>query len=311
MPHGWKSSWWLAVGILASATVVIATELLTPRAQWPSWPTLALNVGAFGAVAAIAFAATARFALSIALAGVLYELLVISNRLKLRYLGAPVHPADLFTVANVRYVHLFSTPVMILMGVVGAAMLVALVSLLRLGAARVRFTSRLACAGGGTPFLAVLVFAGRSPQFLEELRAAGVAAFTPNPVTELELDGLLLGLLLHVGDVFVAVPPYYDAANVRRVIEELAPIGAQPPRTAAISPVNLAIFVVEAMMDPADLGLRFTSDPMPFLADLRRRYSSGCVISPEIGGRSANPEFEIFSGLAMYFLPRESVPYMT
>jgi hypothetical protein len=71
------------------------------------------------------------------------------------------------------------------------------------------------------------------------------------------------------------------------------------------------MFVVEAMMDPADLGWRFTSDPMPFFHGLRQRFSSGWAYSPELGGRSANPEFELLSGLATYYLPRESVPYMT
>ncbi len=50
---------------------------------------------------------------------------------------------------------------------------------------------------------------------------------------------------------------------------------------------------------------------MPFFRGLRQRFSSGWAYSPELGGRSANPEFELLSGLATYFLPRESVPYMT
>ena len=40
-------------------------------------------------------------------------------------------------------------------------------------------------------------------------------------------------------------------------------------------PVNLVMFVVEAMMDPADLGWRFTSDPMPFFRGLRARFREG------------------------------------
>src|SRR5204862_3712641 len=98
---------------------------------------------------------------------------------------------------------------------------------------------------------------------------------------------------------------------VHRVMSALA--HDSQPKTAPRDGkrVNLVVFVVEAMMDPADLGWQFTSDPMPFFHGLRQRFSSGWAYSPEVGGRSANPEFELLSGLATYYLPRESVPYMT
>ena len=146
---------------------------------------------------------------------------------------------------------------------------------------------------------------------MDFLHARGVASYTPSPSIEMDFNGLLLDLLLHVNDLLVPVPKGYDQAAVRTALSDLSDAPRNSPTIAETPKVNLVVFVVEAMMDPADLGLRLTSEPMPFFDDLRRRFSSGWAYSPEVGGRSANPEFELLSGLATYYLPRESIAYMS
>jgi hypothetical protein len=303
---------WLAVTLVASFIVVFATEWLTPRAHsFPAAAPLALNVLAFAAFTSLAIAFTNRTLFSIAVVTTFYELLVLCNRLKLEYLSAPIHPADLFVLSNVFYVHLFTTRTLAAGAAAGFTILLGLVALVRAQTLHAPAADRVLAAVFSLAVLVGLATAYRFQAAQVFLHARGVASYTPSPTIELEYNGLLLNLLLHVSDLIVPVPAGYDEAAVHRVVAALSedPRPNASPRRAGR--VNLVIFVVEAMMDPADLGWRFTSDPMPFFHGLRERFSSGWAYSPELGGKSANPEFEILSGLATYYLPRESVPYMT
>jgi phosphoglycerol transferase MdoB-like AlkP superfamily enzyme len=310
--HGRARGSWIAVILLSSFVVILATESLTPRTYpLPAVAPLALNVLALAAIMSIVVALTNRTLFSIALVTALYELLVLCNHLKIRYLSTPVHPADLFVVSNVLYVDLFPKHMVVEGSAAALGVVIGLVALLRVRALRAPAISRVAAGSVSLVFLASVASAYRLPSAADLLHSWGVASYTPNPTIELEYNGLLLNLLLHVSDLLVPVPRGYDDQAVHRVMSALS--DEPRPNTAPGDgkPVNLVMFVVEAMMDPADLGWRFTSDPMPFFHGLRERFSSGWAYSPEVGGRSANPEFELLSGLATYDLPRESVAYMT
>ena len=303
---------WLGVTLLASLVVILATEWLTPRQHsLPAFTPLALNVLAFAAFTSLVITAINRTLFSIGLVTALYELLVLCNRLKVGYLSTPIHPADLFVVSNVVYVDLFAGRVLAAAAVAIFALVVGLVVLFRVRSFAATVHDRCLAAALSLLLHVGLTTSYRYPEARTFLQARGVASYTPNPSIELEYNGLLLNLLLHVGDLMVPVPTGYDEATVRKIMSSLSPDPLLNPTTADGRRVNLVMFVVEAMMDPTDLGLRFSSDPMPFFHGLRQRFSSGWAYSPEVGGKSANPEFEILSGLATYYLPRESVPYMT
>ena len=309
--HQKKREPWLAVTLLAALVIVFATERLTPREFGPITPgPLALNILAFAAFTWIVVALTNRTLFAVALVTTLFGLLVLSNYLKIRYLSTPLHPADLFVVSNVVYVHLFPTWVVISGSFVAIAIVVGLLALLRVDRYPATIAGRAAVLVISIALLGGLVGASRSQAATDFLRSRGIASFTPRPSIEMDFNGLLLGLLLRVGDLFVPVPEGYDEAAIRRVLSSLEAAPRVEGANASGGNVNLILFVVEAMMDPDDLGWRFTSDPMPFVRDLRQRFSSGWAYSPEAGGRSANPEFELLSGLATYYLPPESVAYM-
>jgi phosphoglycerol transferase MdoB-like AlkP superfamily enzyme len=302
---------WLRI-VLVAALVVVATEWLTPRTQpMPAAIPLVLNVLAFASLVVLAVGLTNRAVFSIALVTVAYELVVVCNRFKIRYLATPLHPADLFSVSNIVHVNLFPRHTVLGLIGLGIAVSIGLSALFRVSASAASPLSRIFAALLSIAFLAGLATTYRYPSAVAFLQSRGVASYTPNPTVEVEFNGLLLNLLLHASDLHVSAPPGYGEAAVERVMSKLsqAPVAQQP--AAVTGPVNLVIFVVEAMMDPADLGWKFTSDPLPFFHALRERFSSGWAYSPEVGGRSANPEFELLSGLATYYLPRDSVPYMT
>jgi hypothetical protein len=67
--------------------------------------------------------------------------------------------------------------------------------------------------------------------------------------------------------------------------------------------------MVESLMDPEDLGWRYSSDPIPNLRALRRISTSGNAIVPVEYGGSSDTEFEVLTGMTVIPLPNQSIPY--
>lgn len=73
---------------------------------------------------------------------------------------------------------------------------------------------------------------------------------------------------------------------------------------------HVIIFFIEAFADPQQMGIKTSYDPIPYFRKYAKESQSGLVLSPEIGGRSANPEFELLTGLSMRFVSENSIPYI-
>jgi phosphoglycerol transferase MdoB-like AlkP superfamily enzyme len=73
--------------------------------------------------------------------------------------------------------------------------------------------------------------------------------------------------------------------------------------------VSLVVYLVESLMDPNDLGLRFTLEPMPHLRRLAAEQVHGRAIVPREYGGSGNTEFALLTGMSHAFLPSGSIPY--
>jgi phosphoglycerol transferase MdoB-like AlkP superfamily enzyme len=105
---------------------------------------------------------------------------------------------------------------------------------------------------------------------------------------------------------FASAPPGYAPAAVAATLSRYCRPSAREPRGGRVS---LILYLIESFMDPADLGLHFTADPIPNIRALRRAQIGGYGIVPEEFGGSANTEFEALTGMAMTFLPQGSVAY--
>jgi hypothetical protein len=120
------------------------------------------------------------------------------------------------------------------------------------------------------------------------------------------LRGVLVAFISGMPAAFATAPPGYTPAAVAAALSRYCPSGAsQPPRAR----VNLILYLVESFMDPADLGLHFTADPIPNIRALRNAQIGGYAIVPEEFGGSANTEFEALTGMAMTFLPEGTSAY--
>jgi phosphoglycerol transferase MdoB-like AlkP superfamily enzyme len=122
-------------------------------------------------------------------------------------------------------------------------------------------------------------------------------------------NGLLADWAIGAAEAAMRRPERYNRNEIERIARTYQQEAEPAPAIANGQPVNLIIYLIESFMDPQDLGVRYTSDPIPTFHAISRKYSSGRIVVPVFGGASANTEFELLTGLPMYFLPASSCPY--
>jgi phosphoglycerol transferase MdoB-like AlkP superfamily enzyme len=96
----------------------------------------------------------------------------------------------------------------------------------------------------------------------------------------------------------------------KKVVEDLFTKYSEPFETNVSKKPDVIIFFIEAFADPYLVGIQTSRDPIPNFRETAQNSLSGFVVSPEIGGRSANPEFELLTGLSMRYVPEKSIPYI-
>jgi Sulfatase len=120
------------------------------------------------------------------------------------------------------------------------------------------------------------------------------------------LRGVLVAFISGMPAAFATAPPGYSPAAVAGTLRKYCSSAAPAPRRGR---TNLILYLVESFMDPTDLGLHFTADPIPNIRALRKAQVGGYAIVPEEFGGSANTEFEALTAMAMTFLPEGSSAY--
>lgn len=101
-------------------------------------------------------------------------------------------------------------------------------------------------------------------------------------------------------------PLNYSKSTIERIIGRYQ----EKPADVTTPKPDVIIFFIEAFADPRQVGIETNIDPIPNFRKFSKESLSGLVVSPEIGGRSANPEFELLTNLSMRFLPEKSIPYI-
>lgn len=105
----------------------------------------------------------------------------------------------------------------------------------------------------------------------------------------------------------VTTPDNYSEQAITKIINRYQ--STTSDSNATVKP-HVIIFLIEAFADPKQSGIKTSYDPIPNFRKYAKESTSGLVISPELGGRSANPEFELLTGLSMRFVPEKSIPYI-
>ena len=117
--------------------------------------------------------------------------------------------------------------------------------------------------------------------------------------------GIVLNFLSELPTAFVQTPRNFSVVRAAETTRRYARVGGPVGRPR----VSVVVYLVESLMDPADLGVHFTGDPLAHFHELARTQLHGHAIVPRSYGGSANTEFELLTGLSTGFMPEGSVPY--
>ncbi|MFP5416851.1 MAG: LTA synthase family protein [Actinomycetes bacterium] len=111
-------------------------------------------------------------------------------------------------------------------------------------------------------------------------------------------------------------PTGYSKAEMGRIVARYQAAAQRINRTRdprGLSDVNIVMILSESFSDPEALaGVHVGRDPIPFTRQLMRHTTSGAMRAQDIGGGTANMEFEALTGMSMDLLPPQlEVPYQS
>lgn len=128
-------------------------------------------------------------------------------------------------------------------------------------------------------------------------------------------NGFVAGVLYNTDVPAPARPAGYGEQAVADVVAryEAAAARINRGRSGSVVGTNVVLVLSESFSDPLRLrGVDVGRDPIPFTRDLMRRTTSGLMLSPTIGGGTANVEFEAMTGMSLALLPPQlRVPYQS
>ncbi|HEU4648044.1 MAG TPA: LTA synthase family protein, partial [Gemmatimonadales bacterium] len=287
----------------------VASHLQTHVIWKRAWASNTLIL--FGAYALV-FALVPRVKTALLVVSPLYVALGIATLVKLHYMHSAVQPLDVLRLPE--FLPLFRSffgagtivAVVVLLGMWTGAILAGWKSEHARVSPRRRWAIGSAALACLLAFPAAILYAAPRPWTWGAISAFG--APTVQYREQAREHGVLLSFLSELPAAFVSAPPGYSPAAVARAASKYQGFGASA-LTHRRGRVNLIVYMIESFMDPDDLGLRFTGDPVPNFHAIVRQHSGGHVIVPEEFGGSANTEFELLTGMTRSFLPSGSLPY--
>jgi hypothetical protein len=127
-------------------------------------------------------------------------------------------------------------------------------------------------------------------------------------------NGLVGGFLYNLDVPPVKKPAGYSADEMARIAGRYTRAAARINRTRdphGLDDVNVVMVLSESFSDPEALhGVHPARDPIPYTRRLMRSTMSGRMLAQNIGGGTANMEFEALTGMSIsQFPPQVTVPY--
>jgi phosphoglycerol transferase MdoB-like AlkP superfamily enzyme len=122
-------------------------------------------------------------------------------------------------------------------------------------------------------------------------------------------NGYLYSSVQMLNFLHVAKPDGYSKKAVTALLDQI-------PDQAAVNgkKPNIIVLLGESFFDPTAMkNITFSRDPIPHLHELQKKFTSGKMLSPQFGGSTANVEFEVLSGNSMRFFgksPDKIIPYI-
>lgn len=134
-----------------------------------------------------------------------------------------------------------------------------------------------------------------------------------NQTDNYEANGFIIGFLYNLSKPTLEPPEDYTAENILAIRDKYRIVQAkQNTEREELGDVvdNVIVVLDETFYDPEILDKYYPhvgGDPLPNLHKIFEKYPSGYMYSPEYGGGTANVEFEVMTGLSVFWL--NSMPY--
>jgi hypothetical protein len=127
-------------------------------------------------------------------------------------------------------------------------------------------------------------------------------------------NGFVAGVLYNLDVPPVMPPPGYSEELMNRVAQRYVEAARQinrERRADALADTNVVMVLSESFTDPLALdGITVRRDPIPYIRRLMATETSGSMLAENIGGGTANMEFETLTSMSMSgFPPQLRVPY--
>ena len=117
------------------------------------------------------------------------------------------------------------------------------------------------------------------------------------------------------GNMGIPKPSGYSGEMVEGIVTELDEERAVEPTSIRASEKlpNIIYLQLESHFDvPAQLiGAEFSENPIPVFTELTKKFPSGLLSVPSVGGGTANTEFEVLSGMNLDYFGAGEYPYNT
>lgn len=307
--------------LLAASAAVCIGEMLINRIYFREseifaggWIALLGNIFILFCFFALLFGLINRLLPALLIGLLLYGLLIFSDILKLICFENPLCPTDLQYLADLRVVAKSFLNTRTLLGILAACAAVVALNIIswKKESPKLSRSSRVWVGTVAAVFIASVFMVPSFDIPRDWLNRHGIElpeSWQFEPRVSAQLNGLLVEWAMEAVDLSYRRPDHYSRSEIERIVRAYEQEPAPNYASRNERPPNLMIYLIESFMDPLDLGVRFTSDPIPTFHAISRKSSSGKVVVPVFGGTSANTEFELLTGLSMYFLPDASCPY--
>ncbi|UKS30758.1 LTA synthase family protein [Paenibacillus sp. HWE-109] len=256
-------------------------------------------------------AATGRYRLSFwLLCIVLLPLAAISGS-KLKAIGAPYYPWDLFFNNQIVEYRAFLKGFLSIniMGTILAFLLIValLFYLTPILKKRIAFTwIERGMYGVIAIVLAISLYMDKPIPFMN---LYGIYTVPWDQTITYDENGYLYSSVKMLGFLNVSKPAGYSKKAINSILAQIP-----ENKVASDKKPNIIVMLGESFMDPTQMStITFSRDPIPNLHKLQKTFTSGYMLSPQFGGSTANVEFEVLSGNSMRFFgqsPDKILPYI-
>lgn len=128
-------------------------------------------------------------------------------------------------------------------------------------------------------------------------------------------NGFTAGFLFNLGSIYMEKPPEYSKDTIDNLYEKYSKLADSinsERDSASLKDTNIIYIMNESFSDPQRInGFTTDKDPIPYTRDLMDKTLSGNSLAINIGGGTANSEFEALTGLSLEpFAPQVYAPYV-